>query len=46
MRPIAVAMLFMACPVRMRRAHASSDLMSANMGGMVRVALLPSAWQP
>ena len=38
-------MLVIACPERMRRAQASSGFMSENIGGMVRVALLPSAWQ-
>ena len=45
-RPMAVAMLVMACPERMRRAQASSGFMSENIAGIVRVALLPSAWQP
>jgi hypothetical protein len=30
----------------MRRAQASSGFMSENIVGIVRVALLPSAWQP
>src|SRR6187397_2329969 len=44
-RLVAVIMLFMAWPEAMRRAHASYEFMWAKSLGIVRVPLVPRAWQ-
>ena len=46
-RPIAPAIAVIACPDWIRRSQASSELLKVpSAGEMVRVALLPSWWQP